>query len=709
MISSTAAPDAPLPRLRDELQLLPGGADPEGAPTWLIFDPAAHRYLQIDIEAYQLLSAWGRSRTIADLCRLAAAESQRSIGAADISALVRFLDGNGLLEDTSGGWRGFAHRAQTSEPGWVMWLVHNYLFIRVPLFRPADFLKATLPCVEPLYTRRAALLLVAVTFAGLYLVSRQWQAFVGTFQHFFNLQGAAVFLLALAGVKVCHELGHAYTATRFGCRVSSMGVALLVMMPMLYTDVTDAWRIKSRHQRMAIDAAGIIVELALAGLATFAWAFLPDGPARSVAFVLATTSWVTSIAVNLSPLMRFDGYFLFADFVGINNLQPRANTLGCWQLRRTLLGLAEPCPERLPAKTLRWLIGYAWLIWAYRLVVFFGIALAVYHYFFKLLGIILFAVEIVWFILKPIAFEAVHWWRSRAQVTRAPRAYLTGTLVIGGLISLFIPWSSDISVPAIMEPAGYTRLYPPAPARIAAIHVTANQRVTSGDLLVELEAPRLQHQVQLNEIKIGLLEARLRRGIADHRDRLESISIGRELATLRERRAGFEREREQLRIRAPATGRLAELSPELHVGRWIGRETEIGLVVADGPTIVRGYLRQDDLWRVAVGASGRFTFEDPRHRRERVVVTGVDVSGIAAVEILYLASTYGGPVAVREDRERGLVPTDGIYQVTMRTIGRDLPIAHVARGSALLVGQSESVIAAAARQVLKVLIRESGF
>lgn len=708
MIFATAA-DAPLPRLRDELQLLAGNPDSEGSPSWLIFDPAAHRYLQIDIEAYQLLAAWGRSRTVSDLRRIAAAESQRDISEAEIAAIVRFLEGNGLIEEATGGWRGLAHRAAAAKPGWIMWLVHNYLFIRAPLFHPARVLEATLPWVAPLYTRRALAVLVAITLTGLYLVSRQWQAFTGTFQHFFNLQGAAVFLLALTAVKVFHELGHAYTATRYGARVSSMGIALLVMMPMLYTDVTDAWRLKSRRQRMAIDAAGIIVELALAGLATFAWAFLPDGPARSVAFVLATTSWVTSIAINLSPLMRFDGYFLFADFVGISNLQPRANALGCWQLRRVLLGLEEPCPERLPAPTRNWLTGYAWVIWAYRLVVFFGIALAVYHYFFKLLGIVLFAVEIVWFILKPVTSEALYWWRARSRVVKAPRAVMTGIALLAGLTSLVVPWSSNVAVPAVIEPAQYTRLYPPAPARIVAIHAVPNQRVATGDLIIELEAPRLQHQIRLTETKIGLLEARLQRRIADRRDRQDSISMVQELATLVERRAGFEREREQLRIRAPANGRLAELALDLHVGRWIGRDTELGLVVADGPAIVRGYLRQDDLWRVAADTTGQFSFDDPRRAGEPVTVASIDVSGIAAIDILSLASTYGGPVAVREDRERGLVPTDGIYQISMHMAAGALPLDHVMRGHVLLAGKSESIVAAGVRQVLKVLIRESGF
>ncbi|NHW78486.1 site-2 protease family protein, partial [Escherichia coli] len=78
-------------------------------------------------------------------------------------------------------------------------------------------------------------------------------------------------------VKSLHELGHAFTAARYGLHVPAMGVAFMVLAPILYTDVTDAWRLSSRRQRMAIHAAGVIVELALASIALFAWALLPDG------------------------------------------------------------------------------------------------------------------------------------------------------------------------------------------------------------------------------------------------------------------------------------------------------------------------------------------------------------------------------------------------------------------------------------------------
>ena len=181
---------------------------------------------------------------------------------------------------------------------------------------------------------------------GLFLVGRQWDAFVSTFLHFFNWRGAVMYGAVLCLVKVVHELGHAYTATRFGCRVPTIGVAFMVMVPVLYSDVSDSYRLSSKRKRVAIAAAGVVAELGLAAVATVLWAFLPDGPLRSMAFVVATSSWIMSLTVNLNPLMRFDGYYLLADGLGLPNLQDRACAFGQWKLRQLLFGAGSPQPGR---------------------------------------------------------------------------------------------------------------------------------------------------------------------------------------------------------------------------------------------------------------------------------------------------------------------------------------------------------------------------
>ena len=191
-----------------------------------------------------------------------------------------------------------------------------------------------------------------------------------------------------------------------------MGVAFLVMFPVLYTDTTDAWKLQSRRDRLRIVTAGVRTELYLALIATFLWGVLPDGSLRSAAFFIATTSWVTSVLVNISPFMRFDGYYAFSDLIGVENLQQRAFELGRWRLRRWLWGLNDPLPEPMPRRRARLLILYAWGTWLYRFFLFLGIALLVYHFFFKVLGIFLFIVEVLWFIVMPI-FKEVRTWRER--------------------------------------------------------------------------------------------------------------------------------------------------------------------------------------------------------------------------------------------------------------------------------------------------------
>ncbi|HRQ83356.1 MAG TPA: peptidase M50, partial [Azospirillaceae bacterium] len=68
--NAAAAPqpeETPLPRLRNDLELFPGPAAPDGGPTWSIFDPVRNAYFQIDWRGAALLARWrlGRADAVA--------------------------------------------------------------------------------------------------------------------------------------------------------------------------------------------------------------------------------------------------------------------------------------------------------------------------------------------------------------------------------------------------------------------------------------------------------------------------------------------------------------------------------------------------------------------------------------------------------------------------------------------------------------------
>ena len=237
-------------------------------------------------------------------------------------------------------WPGRSVAASKQKRSFLEWLVHSYLFFRVPLVRPQVWLARQQPWLERLHMPTVTALIGLIALLGMYLVSRQWDVFTHTLVDNLTWNGALGYIVALLLAKTIHELGHALVATHYGVRVAHMGVAFLVMFPMLYTDTGESWRLKNARHRLAIASAGVAVELALASVATLLWSLSPDGAFRNGLFFLATTSWVLTLAVNASPFMRFDGYFVFSDMLDLPNLHERSSALARNWLRRTVLGVA---------------------------------------------------------------------------------------------------------------------------------------------------------------------------------------------------------------------------------------------------------------------------------------------------------------------------------------------------------------------------------
>ena len=103
----------------------------------------------------------------------------------------------------------------------------------------------------------ATLALIGIAgLIGLALAARQWDAFTASLAATFTPAGVFGFRCALAIAKSLHELGHAYVATRAGVRVAHMGVAFVVMWPMLYTDTGETWNLADARTRFAIASIG---------------------------------------------------------------------------------------------------------------------------------------------------------------------------------------------------------------------------------------------------------------------------------------------------------------------------------------------------------------------------------------------------------------------------------------------------------------------
>jgi putative peptide zinc metalloprotease protein len=700
-----------LPPLREELTLYAGAPAADGSPTWSLHDPARNLFFRIDWLTFEIVARWSLSRAevIADAV---ANQTTLQVEPEDVEQVRKFVTDNQLCQaHDATATASLVTRDRSSQSGALHWLLHHYLFFRVALWRPDRWLARHLSRVSFFYSRTFFRLTAAAFVLGTFECARQWATFSSTLVEKLSLHGALGYAGALIFVKGLHELGHAFTAKRKGCRVPTMGIAFLVMWPVAYTDVNEVWKLPKSMDRFAVGAAGIVTELIVAAWATLAWAVLPDGTLRDAAFLLATTTWISTLVINASPFMRFDGYFLLSDLLDIPNLHARAFALARWDLRERLFALGEPVPEVWPRARHRGLIVFAWLVWIYRLVLFLGIAALVYHFFIKLLGIVLFAVEIGYFVLLPIWREAAEW-RRRAEAIRASSRFKRSALLLGVvLLAGWAPWNTHVHGDGVLRTARHFALYAPGASRVVSLPQGNGAHVEAGERLLMLESPDLEFREARAREHARRLEWELAVSGFDDAMRATQSVRREELASSRTEIAGLQRERQRLQVQAPFDGVLVDVPPAIAPGVWVNRQEQLGELIDPSEWQVETYLEDNEVRRVKVGDLARFYPEAAGRSAVRLRVTRIDIDATRQLSEPMLAIQHGGPIVARERNEQ-LVPEKALYRVMLkveRAPDASAGLAASQRGRVVISGARKSWFAEYLRSAFNVVIRESGW
>jgi putative peptide zinc metalloprotease protein len=127
-----------LPALRQDLDLMPGPTLADGQPSWTLHDPARNQFFRIDWPTFEVLQRWA----LDDPQAIAADISQATtlqMSAQDVIDVVEFLQQHQILQAERSARR-MAERIEAQQGHWLKWLLHHYLFFRVPLVRPDAWL-----------------------------------------------------------------------------------------------------------------------------------------------------------------------------------------------------------------------------------------------------------------------------------------------------------------------------------------------------------------------------------------------------------------------------------------------------------------------------------------------------------------------------------------------------------------------------------------
>ena len=697
------------PSIREDLQLFDGTPLEDGSPTWLLFDTLTNKYFTIGLNAFRLLNYW---KADVDIKTFTANAKQNGLNLKEeeLMDFISFLRVNDLIcHQNSEDVKFLVEKYKSQQKHFLLQLIHNYLFFKIPLLKPDYFLDKTISFAKLIGSNFIRNLIYILGIIGIYLVTQNWDQFINTFLYFFNWNGILFYALSLILVKAIHEFGHAYVAKNYGCNVNSMGIAFLVFFPFLYTDNTNAWRLRDYSNRLRINFAGISTELHLALLATFFWSILEPGTLKSIAFFIATTSWVSSLLINISPFMRFDGYYVLSDFLRVENLQPRAFSLAKWKLRQIIFGFKYQEPETMNRNKRNFLIFYAWSTWIYRFFLFIGIALLVYHYTFKVLGIFLFVVEILWFIALPVYRELLVWWKMRSDIGLSFNFVRTLLFVLIISIVFFYPWKNYQKTPAILQSENFISIYAPEIAQIKKIHTNEGKKVQENQILIELISPSLDFKINQTIGELNLAEININNALQSKMNRQQLLSLKSEKNKLETEIVNYKKTKLSLIIKAPFDSEVAFL-PKFIEGQWVNQNEPLVSLVNKKSQNIIAFISEKNIEKLDRSKEVFFISSHIDSPKIQLSINSIGKSPVNNFNLFpIVTSLYGGPIAARENSNFDIISEEAYYLVTMNTFENINIIDQKMLGSVNIAINPTSFAEQIYKFIYATLIRELSF
>lgn len=655
--------------LRPDLKLFPGPVEYDGQRSWVLEDPVrgnAYRLGHAEGElVYRLTTGGGLDSAVRHLYQTTPLRPSP----ADIVGFLSMLQRERLALLPADHVETAESAGPSAEPPSLLeQLRRGNIFFRVPLIRPDAFLTRTVRWMSILWSPALRGFYLLCGLVGLALTVQEIETYLGTVSYLFTPQGGLAFLACLILLKIGHEFAHAYAAKSMGLHVRNMGVLFIVVWPLLYTDTTDAWKLPDRRRRMMVSAAGVLFELAVAGISLLLWAAFPDGIARSIFFFLSGASLISTVLINLNPFMRYDGYYLLMDFWGIDNLRPRAFAVLRHAVRRLLLDWQGPPPEIHPHR--RAMLVYGFLAALYRVFIGASIAVAIYYLFIPSLGIGVFILQLWLFLIRPLAAEVRAAWAGRRFRGSRLRIALSGAIFAGLLSLLVLPLPRFRTIPCLLMFQEAIRVEAPSPGRLEAALPEEGRRVREGEVLATLRSEHLAFERQQAEYDLKKVRASIR----NLGTRPEQVAYSRWLTAEAERLRTildkYDEAMAQLEIRAPADGRVVDVNPDLYAGAFLPRGARLFTVMTPSRHEVKAFVHEAIMASLLDAPIQRATVRLPAPDAPVIHAHLVERSRFPVHRLpnQSLFDIAGGPIVSVED-SLGRRPRDAYFTLTFEVDG----------------------------------------
>lgn len=564
---------------------------------YVLQDHVTGKFYRFTPVAYHIIGLMDGSRTVQQLWE----EASESFGdeAPTQGDMVRLLSqlysADVLLCDVSPDTLELFKRGRKVEKSKMWANLRSPLFLRIPLLDPEKFLSRTIKYIQPFFTVYGFIIWLGAIITAIILAGLHWGELT---ENVFDRVLSAGNLLILWGVypliKVVHELAHGYAVKKWEGEVHEMGIMLLVLMPIPYVDASSASAFRKKRQRVVVGSAGILAELLLAALAMIIWVSVTPGIVSSIAYNVVLIGSVSTLLFNGNPLLRYDGYYILADALGIPNLAQRGlNYLG-FLFKHYLLGLKEvERPYTGPGEKF-WLVAYAILSFIYRLFVYVGIILFVASKFF-IIGVLL----AIWggismFILPIVKKINFLFFSPMLRDKRFRVTAVTSAIVFFVLFFLvLLPMPNRTRAEGVIWVPEDSLVRAGSSGFVKKVRTRSNMSVNKGTVLIECSDPQLETEVK--KLRARLIEFEHRYHQSFSKDHVQAKIIKEEIENIRSVLTRAEERLQDLDIRSPGEGLFVLPVEEDLPDRFLRQGELVGYLLLKHGTTVRVVANQKNV------------------------------------------------------------------------------------------------------------------
>ncbi len=614
---------------------------------YLLSNDAAGVHHRVNDAAYQFIGRCDGRHTVQEICNaLIQLHGDAGLTQAEVFQIMTQLEQRELLhcDHTPESDALFPARATAkARPRYNL----NPFAFRLALGDPSAWLKRLDPLTHALFRPAVLWLWLAGVVLAALAAGAHWQTlYAHGQQHLLSPRYLALAWILFPVVKALHELSHALAVRRWGGDVHEFGIGLFLLVPAPYVDASASAGFSSRAARVAVGAAGIMLELGLGALALALWFATQPGLVQDIAFATLFITTVSTLLFNGNPLLRYDGYYVLCDTFDLPNLASRSGQYWGYLLRRFLLR-AHAQPPAAAHGERKWLMGYAPLSYAYRILL--GVSLVFYagSYWLLLGGVV--AVYMLFSVLvRPLTAWARYTLAAAGaeQERRRLRRAMAAVAACVGMLLFVAPIPLATVAPAVVWLPEQAQVRPEVDGFVKSLPVRDGEAVVAGQLLAVLENPDLFTERDRAASRIQALQADRFQLLL--RDPTGAQNLAEEIVNAE---AEFKRAEERvtlLEVRAGVAGRLS-----------LPRYADLpGTFVKRG--VAMGYVLQGEQMRVRAGVD-----QDRAHLvRHRTQAVGVRLADDMSTRIparlaqAVPAATRQLPSAALGDRGGGPLATD---------------------------------------------------